>query len=44
MFWGAGGGSWVSEKTRKMKIDNDMKELQVRAKERELGVPPESNN
>lgn len=44
VFWLAGGGEWVSEKTRKMKIDNDMKEVELRAKERELGSPAASNN
>lgn len=38
VFWLAGGGSWVSEKVRQMKLDNDRKELENRAKAKELGI------
>lgn len=38
VFWFAGGGSWVSEKVRQMKLDNDRKELENRAKAKELGI------
>ena len=29
VFWLAGGASWVSEKTRQMKLDNDKKEQEL---------------
>lgn len=32
VFWLAGGASWVAEKTRQMKLDNDRKELDNKAK------------
>ncbi|WP_427501751.1 hypothetical protein ACQE3E_23200 (plasmid) [Methylomonas sp. MED-D] len=28
VFWLAGGASWLSEKTRQMKLDNDRKEIE----------------
>jgi hypothetical protein len=30
VFWLAGGSKWLAEKTRKLKIENDLKEEQQR--------------
>lgn len=30
IFWLAGGADWLEQKTRKMKIDNDWKEHEMR--------------
>lgn len=38
VFWLAGGTSWLEEKTRQMKLDNDRKELENQAKANELGL------
>lgn len=38
IFWLAGGGSWVTQKTRQLKIENDRKELENQAKAKEHGV------
>lgn len=40
IFWLAGGASWVSEKTRQLKVENDRKELENKAKARDLGISP----
>ena len=29
VFWLAGGASWISEKTRQLKLDNDRKEAEL---------------
>lgn len=38
VFWLAGGASYVSEKVRQMKLDNDRKEIENKAKAKELGI------
>lgn len=44
VFWLAGGASWVAEKTRQMKLDNDRRELENKAKAKELGTEPASGD
>lgn len=38
IFWLAGGASWVAEKTRQLKVENDRREIENQAKARELGL------
>jgi hypothetical protein len=37
VFWLAGGSSWVSEKTRQLKLDNDRKEAELAKSKESLG-------
>lgn len=30
VFWLAGGAKWLAEKTRQLKLDNDMKEAELK--------------
>ncbi len=38
IFGLAGGARWVSEKARQLKVENDSKELENKAKAKALGV------
>ena len=38
VFLLAGGGYWVSEKVRQMKLFNDRKDIENRAKTNDLGI------
>lgn len=38
VFWLAGGASWVKQKTRQLKLNNDKLELENKAKAKSLGV------
>lgn len=40
VFWLAGGASWAKQKTRQLKLDNDRRELENKAKAKDLGISP----
>lgn len=43
VFWLAGGASWVSEKTRQMKLENDKREQELKARSNTQDSEEKSN-